>query len=183
MLLLGEAGFGKSAFAAQLVDETMKDCVIAYHFCSDEDQDTLEQKKFVYGLVISLARIDGFKTQLMTLLENQLKEGDTELNKNKAYFDESGLDLFKKVTRERGAQGVLNDYVLPALCKMDEPEDGKNRLLVVDSLDEAALAGETENTIVGLVTELAKSKKFPSWLKLLITSRPQDSVTSELDSA
>ena len=79
MLLLGEAGFGKSAFVAQLVDERMKDRVVAYHFCSDELKETLEQDKFIYGLFVSLAKIDGFKTQLMKLLEEEPSGADEGL--------------------------------------------------------------------------------------------------------
>ncbi|GMH95278.1 hypothetical protein TrST_g7360 [Triparma strigata] len=67
---------------------------------------------------------------------------------------------------------------------MGKPEgDFKSWLLVIDSLDEAALADDKKKSIVGLVTELAESERFPSWLKLLVTSRPQESVTSELKHA
>ncbi|GMH95280.1 hypothetical protein TrST_g7361 [Triparma strigata] len=79
MLLLGETGFGKSAFVAQLVDERMKDRVVAYHFCSDELKETLEQDKFIYGLFVSLAKIDGFKTQLMKLLGEEPSGADEGL--------------------------------------------------------------------------------------------------------
>ena len=36
LVLLASAGFGKSAFAAQLVEKEMKDDVVAFHFCSNE---------------------------------------------------------------------------------------------------------------------------------------------------
>lgn len=133
------------------------------------------------GLVISLTKIDGFKMQLMNLLKEKLKEANVELSE--AVFDENSLALFKRMTSGSGrsAQGVLKDYILPALCKLDKLEDGKNRLLVVDSLDEAVLSNDkNNNTILELVTELAETDKFPSWLKL-VTSRPQESVTGELN--
>lgn len=76
MLLLADAGFGKSAFAAQLVDETMKDRILAYHFCVGGDDNMLNQVKFVEGLVVSLATASaGFRGELMKLVKEEDQKG------------------------------------------------------------------------------------------------------------
>jgi hypothetical protein len=72
MLLLADAGFGKSAFVAQLVDEKMKDSVVAYHFCANERKSTLDQDAFMVGLVVSLAKVESFKKKLMELVAKKL---------------------------------------------------------------------------------------------------------------
>ncbi|GMI24457.1 hypothetical protein TeGR_g10986 [Tetraparma gracilis] len=189
MLLLADAGFGKSAFAAQLVDGdrddtknyvSMKDRVVAYHFCAGERHESLDQDVFVKGLVVSLAKITDFKDELMKIVEEEL--GPEEEGLSKKLFDENSLVAFNKVAEKKNAQGRLQDYVLPALKAMEAPADGENRLLVVDSLDEATLADDKDN-ILHRVKEMAKSKTWPKWLKLLVTSRDQANVTSALNRA
>jgi hypothetical protein len=81
------------------------------------------------------------------------------------------------------AQDILQDYVLKALVQMKKPEGGDYWMLVVDSLDEAVLTDVKDNSILDIVVEMAESDKFPPWLKLLVTSRPQANVTDKLNHA
>ncbi|GMI48778.1 hypothetical protein TrCOL_g3997 [Triparma columacea] len=184
MVLLASAGFGKSAFAAQLVEEEMKDDVVAFHFCSNEEIDNLNPRKFIDGLVVSFAKnVEGFTVKLLELVKLQMENGE----KGEPLFDQGSLDLFNKFVddKKKEPQSIIRHYLLGALQDVENPKDGKTKLIVIDSLDEANLypKGEKEKNILDLVAEMAESDTFPKWLKLLVTSRDQISVTDKLASA
>ncbi|GMH50842.1 hypothetical protein TrRE_jg13590, partial [Triparma retinervis] len=186
MVLLASAGFGKSAFAAQLVEEEMKHDVVAFHFCSNERVDNLNPEMFLKGLVVSLAKnIDGFTAALCKGVEFDV-EGVVEFEVGgEPIFDTQRFSSFMKFAKDEdiGPQGLLLDYILPALKKVDGPGEGKVKLVVIDSLDEAALmkkGGDDDHNILDLVAEMAESKEWPNWLKLLVTSRDQINVTEKL---
>ena len=178
MVLLASAGFGKSAFAAQLVEEEMKDDVVAFHFCSNERNSNLNPRKFINGLVVSLAKnVEGFTVKLLKLVELQMESGE----EGEPLFDQGSLDHFNKFVddKEKEPQDIIQDYVLEALSCVKRPAKGKVKLIVIDSLDEAALLQGKEHNILDLVAEMAESDKFPKWLKLLVTSRDQTNVTDK----
>ncbi|GMH73027.1 hypothetical protein TrRE_jg2346, partial [Triparma retinervis] len=182
MVLLASAGFGKSAFAAQLVEEEMKHDVVAFHFCSNERVDNLNPEMFLEGLVVSLAKnVDGFTAALCEGVEFDV-EGDVG---GEPLFNRISLDRFNEFVQKKKIkpQGLLLDYILPALKEVDGPGEENMKLVVIDSLDEAALmkkGGDDDHNILDLVAEMAESKEWPNWLKLLVTSRDQINVTEKL---
>ncbi|GMH50862.1 hypothetical protein TrRE_jg11532, partial [Triparma retinervis] len=182
MVLLASAGFGKSAFAAQLVEEEMKHDVVAFHFCSNESLDNLNPEKFLKGLVVSLAKnIDGLTAALCKGVDLDV-EGEVE---GEPIFDKQSLRSFMTFQKDQdiGPQAFLLDYILPALKEVDGPGEEKMKLVVIDSLDEAALmkkGRDDDHNILDLVAEMAESKEWPNWLKLLVTSRDQINVTEKL---
>ena len=168
LVLLATAGFGKSAFAAQLVEYEMKSEIIAFHFCSNERTSNLDPTKFVEGLVVSLAKnVDGFTAKLLGFVGFDVN-GDLG---GEPLFQKESLASFRKFVKDENKtpQDVLLEYVLPALKEVKTPEDGRAKLIVIDSMDEASL-GKDDKTIAGLVAEMAKSA-LPNWVKILVTSR------------
>ncbi|GMH67089.1 hypothetical protein TrRE_jg8300 [Triparma retinervis] len=181
MVLLASAGFGKSAFAAQLVEEEMKDDVIAFHFCSNEQTSNLNPRKFIDGLVVSFANnVEGFTAKLLELVEFQIQTDQED----EPLLDQDSLDHFSKFVddKKKEPQDIIQDYVLEALSCVKGPAKGKVKLIVVDSLDEAALVKDEKMNILDLVAKMVESDKLPDWVKLLVTSRHQTNVTSKLNS-
>jgi len=136
MVLLASASFGKSAFAAQLVEEEMKEDIVAFHICSNEIDSNLDPEKFVEGLVVSLAKnISGFTANLLKLVELQV-----ESNLEEPLFNQKNLDHFNDFLKKKRKkpQVIIHEFILVAL-KCLGAKDGKVKLVVVDSLDEAAL--------------------------------------------
>ena len=182
LVLLASAGFGKSAFAAQLVEEEMKDDVVAFHFCSNERTSNLNPRNFIDGLVVSLAKnVEGFTAELLELVKLQMKSDEEEPLFEP--FDQGSLDFFNKFVKKKEPQDIIHDYVLEALRCVENLKDGKTKLLVIDSLDEAALEKDEKKNILDLVAEMAKKDKLPNWVKLLVTSRDQTNVTDKLKHA
>ena len=66
--------------------------------------------------------------------------------------------------------------VLAPLAALPEP-DGAPKYILVDALDEALLLDEGANVLNMLVTRLSR---FPTWLRLLATTRPKPHVLRKL---
>ncbi|GMI35980.1 hypothetical protein TrCOL_g11261 [Triparma columacea] len=183
-VLLATAGFGKSAFAAQLVEEDMKDDVIAFHFCSNERASNLDPRKFIEGLVISLIKnVAGF---MKIFFENQEWGDKNDTWVNPGLGSRELNDGFKRLSGKWKPDDLLY-HVLSALSKVDKPKDGNVKLIVIDSLDEAALMKKEKNddlNILDLVAKMAgKDVLWPEWTRLLVTSRVQSNVMSTLKDA
>jgi WD40 repeat protein len=146
LVLVGEPGAGKSAVAAWLCLSRAE--VVGIHFCTQRNTRTLDPQEFVASLVGQLhARLPGFAE----VVEARRPE----------------------VRRERAADAFRELVVEPAqlLAAQSQP-----CLIVVDSLDEAALRdGET---IVDVLAEQAPD--LPRWLRVLTTTRPEARVLDRI---
>jgi WD40 repeat protein len=162
--LLIRAGFGvgKSALLAEYVSRHREQEVIAWHFCQHDTQATLRPGTFVRSIAAQLGEaLPAYR---------QAIEGSLELQKR---LDEADAD----------PGSALEAAVLAPLSRVPPPEG--TRLLVVDALDEgleldACQAGKR----VGIADLLARRvARFPSWLRLLVSSRPNPAVLTPLGAA
>jgi hypothetical protein len=158
LLLVGEPGWGKTAFAAHLFRANPGGTLLAAHFCRADRPDTLNSRRFIESLVAMVGvrvpafgeRIKGIAEQGMQLLSNgQVKEAFERL------FLEpiAGLDL----------TGL-----------------GTPRYILVDSLDEAA-AADSRPSIHKLLAETITL--FPDYLRLVATSRHKADVVDSFGAA
>mmetsp|Transcript_14671 Transcript_14671/g.27116 ORF Transcript_14671/g.27116 Transcript_14671/m.27116 type:complete len:1065 (-) Transcript_14671:102-3296(-) len=171
MMIVGDAGVGKSAFFAQLVDATMSHNVLAYHFCTVDEETTLTDSHFVNGLVASLiANVPDFMEKLAATLN--IKLGQDEFHENSFKQIEEYVE-----SKKLSAASYLKNLVLPALYKTVEPEDGKRLIVAVDSLDEG------KAKVLDLVVAMDSSSKWPAWLRIFVTSRDDEEVKKKLRNA
>ena len=159
LLIRADFGVGKSAIMAELVERNPGGCIAAWHFCQHDTQETLQPGGFVRSLAAQLATtVPGYK---------ELIDADSALQ--------------ERLDRALGDPGsALEGAVLAPLAQLIAPP--APRLLLVDALDESleldAAGPRSTGTIVSLLA--AKAGRFPPWLRVLSTSRPNPQVLTPL---
>jgi ribosomal 50S subunit-associated protein YjgA (DUF615 family) len=164
-ILTGEPGVGKSAIAAQLT-QTRKD-IAAYHFCIARQISTVEPN----NVLLSLA------AQLIKYFPDY---GEALVNTVKPLFLQVKVEINIENIRDSVVQGVVIenlhihypkqalDIVLrQALEALPNPPKEPVSILI-DSLDEAVTYSNENN----LVTLLSSVDDLPSWVRFILTSRP-----------
>ena len=166
VLIMGDPGTGKSALSAQLVcsrtsSPTIYNHILGYHLCKHSDKNTQIAGKFVRNLAEMIAR--------------RLPEYGYIVS-NSSYIQRS---LNSDCLDNQDPVGCFEQAILSPLKNLaNVPE--KNWYLVIDALDECLTQSETSHSILYLLRQ--KLLRFPSWLKLILTSRNESSVFLKLNS-
>ena len=160
VLIIGDPGAGKSALTAQLVcsrtsTRTIHDRVLGYHLCKHSDRNTQNGGKFVRNLADMIARRLPEYGYIVT---------------NNSYIQRS---LDSDCVTLQDPVGCFEQAILsPLRLLKNKPKE--NWYIVIDALDECLTQRETGHSIVFLLNN--KLPRFPSWLKLVMTSRNESSV-------
>ena len=166
VLIIGDPGAGKSALSAQLVcsrtsSRTIHDHVLGYHICKHSDKNTHNGGKFVRNLAEMIARRLPEYGYIVT---------------NNSYIQRS---LNTDCITIQDPVGCFEQAILTPLRRLkNEPKD--NWYIVIDALDECLTQSETSHSIVYMINN--KLPRFPSWLKLVMTSRNESSVSLKSNS-
>ena len=157
VLIIGDPGAGKSALTAQLIcsrtsSRTIHDHVLGYHLCKHFDGNTQNGGKFVRNLADMVARRlpeYGYIVANNSYIQRSLNTDCVALDDPVGCFE----------------QAILT----PLRLLKNEPKE--NCYIVIDALDECLSHSKTSHSIVYLLNK--KLPRFPSWLKLVMTSRNQ----------
>ena len=165
VLIIGDPGAGKSALSAQLIcsrtsSRTIHDHVLGYHLCKHSDKNTQIAGKFVRNLAEMIAR--------------RLPEYGYIVSNNSHIQRSLNTDC---VTIQDPVGCFEQAVLLPLKSLTNVPKD--NWYIVIDALDECLTQTETSHSIVYLLNN--KLPRFPSWLKLVLTSRNESSVSLHSD--
>ena len=166
VLIIMHPGAGKSALSAQLVcsptsSRTIHDHILGYHLCKHSDKNTQIAGKFVRNLAEMIAR--------------RLPEYGYIVS-NSSYIQRS---LHTDCVTIQDPVGCFEQAILSPLRSLTNiPKE--NWYVVIDALDECLTQTETSHSIVYLLKN--KLPRFPSWLKLVMTSCNQSSVSFNSDS-
>jgi hypothetical protein len=155
LLIEAEPGSGKTAFVAELLRRNPADRILAYHFCNSRREDTINPRRFVRSLAAMLC---GTVPAYRTLLRGS-------------------EDIIWSLKSEGQPAAMLWDGILYPLRGLVLKSA---RYIVVDALDEAAGTGATMSIPQLLAEAVAE---FPSWLKLMVTTRPHDRILPIFQSA
>lgn len=152
LLLAGDPGWGKTAFAGRLFSANPNGQLLAAHFCRADRADSIDPRRFIESLAAMTAmRIPDFELRIKGLAGKH----DELLRKApvKDAFEQLFLEPLASLNVE--ALGDLPRYIL------------------VDGLDEA-LAGSHTASIPALLAQTVDM--FPDWLRLVATSRDKSAV-------
>jgi WD40 repeat protein/serine/threonine protein kinase/DNA-directed RNA polymerase specialized sigma24 family protein len=154
LLIIGEAGIGKSTIVAALIHENPGGQVLAYHCCRADTPATLEPAGFVRSLAAMLsAQLDNYAAMLEDpAIVNALQFADTD------------------------PASAFEGAILGPLHKLQQSNEGR-RYLLIDALDEA-LTRTQRPTIVDVLS--ARLDRLPSWLGIVATTRSEASVLRQL---
>ena len=142
--LTGSPGVGKSAISAWLRERQR--VVKAFHFCLHND----DKKKSPINLVKSVAY------QLATQIP--------------AYMEKLGAMDVSGIVREYPDAGTLFKALIVEPLHKDIPAPDEPVVILIDGLDEATV--NKRNRIAEFIRD--EFYKTPEWLKLFITSRPEE---------
>ena len=153
--IIGSPGSGKSALASQLICSRTSSSfihgrILGYHVCKYSDKNTQMAGKFIRNLAEMIGRRlpeYGYIVDSETYIQRSLTEDCID--------DQDPVGCFELA--------VLS----PLRNLKNKPR--KNWFVVVDALDECLTQGETDHSIVFLLSN--KIQRFPPWLKVVITSR------------
>ncbi len=146
--LQGAPGVGKSAISAWLRDNRRE--IAAFHFCDVNSEEKRDPCKMVASLVYQLS--------------TQLPDYQDRL---------SLLDVHGTMVEYTEAYTLFDKLVVQPLAE-NFPEPDRTIIVLIDALDEATRGYKNEITL--LLTR--RASKTPSWLRFLVTSRPEPEITT-----
>lgn len=160
----GGAGVGKSCLAATLCDRFAQR-VLAVHFCRHDSVELRDPLKLVRSLAFQLAmRLPDYRELLAKKFEG------------------------RKSLSELGCDDLTTcwDVLMAPLHKVECPlgkEDlgGGRAVLLIDALDESAddaAGGKKKNKLLQALAD--KLDSLPSWLDVVVTSRPEEDILKRL---
>ena len=174
-ILTGEPGIGKSAIAARLTQ--IRDDVAAYHFCRAGDVETVRPARILRSLA---AQLGEHLPDYGQALANTIKPVHLRIEVNINIGSMTGSQVtgvYIENLKESDPENELDILIrapLEELQKMyAERQQAQPALAVIliDSLDEAVTT--TGTNLVKLLTQLSKSTSLPSWVRFIMTSRPE----------
>ena len=126
LLLMGDPGWGKTAFAGHLFSVNPGGQLLAAHFCRADRADSIDPRRFIESLVAMAAmRIPDFEARILSVSDKH--EGLLHKPPLNAAFEQLYLEPLAAL--DPGMLGELPRYIL------------------VDSLDEAASTADTQSAI------------------------------------
>ena len=173
-ILTGEPGIGKSAIAAQLTQ--IRQDIAAYHFCIARRSGTIEPNNVLLSLAAQL--VEYFPDYAETLA-NIIKPLKLSVNVEitiQNIKDSTVRGVVINNLHTQNPQEALNIILRQALAALPTPPE-QPTLILIDSLDEAVTFSDKNN----LITLLAGLNDLPPWVRLLLTSRPEDRVLVEFE--
>jgi WD40 repeat protein len=188
MLIVGEAGSGKSALAARLVQFSSgeqdaaawpllgRGALSAAHFCRSRVDTTLDPQRVFGALSLQLAeRFEPFAKALVSAGEESgvtvSLQGEATAQSVAAGATVTGIRIESLNVSGIGAREAFDRILrrpLEALCEhVDDPV-----LLLVDSLDEALTYGGDQTLVDVLRAATDDPDELPAHVRVLLTSRP-----------
>ncbi|XP_022789150.1 serine/threonine-protein phosphatase 6 regulatory ankyrin repeat subunit B-like [Stylophora pistillata] len=161
VLIIGDPGSGKSALSAQLVcsrssSRIIHTRILGYHLCKHSDKNTQIAGKFVRNLADMVARRIpeyGYIVANSSYILSSLKTDCVTIEDPLGCFEQAVLSPLKRLK--------------------NVPKE--NWYVVIDGLDECLTQTELRQSIVHLLN--LKLPNFPPWLKLVMTSRKDSSIS------
>lgn len=174
-ILTGEPGVGKSAIAARLTQ--IRNDVAAYHFCRAGDVETVRPGRILRSLA---AQLGEHLPDYGQALANTIKPIHLRVEVNITVGSMTGSQVtgvYIENLRESDSENELDILIRAPLEELQKMYTERQQtqsdlaIILIDSLDEAVTT--TGTTFVKLLTQLSKSTRLPSWIRFVLTSRPE----------
>ncbi|MBD2534676.1 NACHT domain-containing protein [Nostoc flagelliforme FACHB-838] len=191
-ILTGEPGVGKSAITAHLI-QTRKD-IVAYHLCQAAELETLKPGRILRSLTdqlmetvpdYGLALLNTIKATLEADVKIQVKQASDSKIREVYIENLNPSDLEKE-----DLENVLDILIRAPLAALPKIYDERQKLapkraiFLIDALDVAVStedAAQDDEDIVTLLATLLEDESLPSWVRFILTSRPDRRVLREFE--
>ena len=174
-ILTGEPGVGKSAITARLTQ--IRDDVVAYHFCRAGDVETVRTGRILRSLAAQLGK---HLPDYGHALANTIKPVHLRIEVNINIGSMTGSEVTGVYIKNLKASDPENELDILIRAPLEELQrmyaerqqtQPALAIILIDSLDEAVTT--TGTNLVKLLTQLSKSTSLPSWVRFVMTSRPE----------
>jgi len=183
---------GKSAIAAHLI-QTRKD-IVAYHLCQAAELDTLKPGRILRSLTAQLmetvpdyglALLNTIKATLEANVKIQVKQASDSKIREVYIENLNPSDLEKE-----DLENVLDILIRAPLAALPKIYDERHKpaperaIFLIDALDVAVStedAAQDDEDIVTLLAALLEDESLPSWVRFILTSRPDRRVLREFE--
>jgi hypothetical protein len=191
-ILTGEPGVGKSTLAAHLI-QTRKD-IVAYHLCQAAELETLKPGRILRSLTAQLmetvpdyglALLNTIKATLEANVKIQVKQASDSKIREVYIENLNPSDLEKE-----DLENVLDILIRAPLAALPKIYDERHKpapergIFLIDALDVAVStedAAQDDQDIVTLLAALLEDESLPSWVRFVLTSRPDRRVLREFE--
>ncbi|MBD2067457.1 ATP-binding protein, partial [Leptolyngbya sp. FACHB-671] len=188
-VLTGEPGVGKSAIAAHLI-QTRKD-IVAYHFCRTGDAETARPGRILRSLAAQLGKtLPHYDLALINTIKPVHLEAEVKIqveSQTDSEITEVDIASLKSSDPENELDILIRAplAVLPGIYAKRQETLPTPAIFVIDALGTAVAMTEgndDDENIVTLLGALSQSEGLPSWVRFILTSRPDRRVLREFDS-
>lgn len=155
-----EAGMGKSAYAASLIfNLRISNQLLGVFFCRYGDKDRSDGENIVLSLAYQIA--ENYEEYQSRLIES--------IDKDDALRFKGDQDNFNKLFEYLIVKPLSKCIPSPTI-----------KVIVIDALDEIGVQGSDDKNRRNILKWIASSvSRLPSWVKLLVTSRPETDIIKE----
>lgn len=148
-------GFGKTAFSANC-SLRFNDAIGAVHFCKFDNAQNADAKRIVTSIAFWLGcKLSAYREELVDIVK-----------KNGRLYDDPG----------HNATSLFGLLFVDALSHIKH--DDSPVLVIIDALDEAIWQGHINNELCNLLR--MHVDMLPKWFKILVTTREDSSIISDL---
>jgi hypothetical protein len=166
-VLTGKPGMGKSAIAARLAQTHQN--IAAYHFCIAGESGTIQPNGVLLSLAAQLVEyFPEYAETLANIVKPLTLSVKAEINAQ-TIKDSVVRGVVIENLYTQSPQETLDLVLRRSLANLPNPPE-ESVLILIDSLDEAVTYGDREN----LVTLLSGVGDLPTWLRLIVTTRPDE---------
>jgi hypothetical protein len=194
-ILIGEPGVGKSAIAAHLI-QTRKD-IVAYHFCQATDSNTLKPGQIVRSLSAQLMKqketLPGYSQALLNTIKSPTLAAKVKITYQEATNSEiTEVFIGNLKSSNEGKEGqedldsLLEILIRAPLAALGDYQKSlpDRAIFLIDGLDvvvSRAAAAQDDEDIVTLLANFSEAENLPSWVRFILTSRPDRRVLREFE--
>ena len=163
ILITGDPGSGKSALVSEMIcskhsSPMIHSRILGFHFCSNSDKGTQNAAKFVRNLA--------------NMIAVKIKQYKYVISSDPFIQKLLHIDCFQDPV------GCFDQSILTPLNEMDIYVS-REWYVIIDALDECVTcSSSSEGNIVSIIK--SKILRFPKWLRLILTSRKEPSITKYL---
>lgn len=191
-ILTGEPGVGKSAIAAHLI-HTRKD-IVAYHFCQADNINTLKPGQILRSLSAQLMKtLPGYGQALLNTIKSPTLAARVKITYQEAINSEiTEVFIGNLKSSNDGEEGqedlesLLEVLIRAPLAALGDYQDSlpERAVFLIDGLDVAVSreeAAQDDEDIVTLLAAFSDAENLPSWVRFILTSRPDRRVLREFE--
>ncbi len=195
-ILLGEPGVGKSAIAAHLIQSRQN--IVAYHFCQTGQQNTLQPGLILRSIAAQLMKsLPRYGLALLNTIKPTLGANVTiSVNEvlNSEIVEVSIENLKSRDSEKSDLENELDILIRAPLAELPKlypdlyaTQAGATptlKVFLIDGLDVAVSsedAAQEDEDIVTLLASLFDDESLPSWMRFILTSRPDRRVLREFE--